>query len=327
MTRQWLRECRLTLGGEQIDVSGMRIQFEVRYATVQHPTFADITIENLSDATIKKVSKEGDPVTLEAGYQEGYGLIFKGTVAFKRTGRSSPTETYLNLQCKSGDKAYRNAVVSKTLAAGHTFNDQLKVAIDAMKQQGIEVGHIATLDNRKFPRAITLYGMAREVLRRVCQANDCSWTIHNGKLQVTKNREGLPGGAIVLNSRTGMIGRPVETFDGIEARCLLNPRINPGSKIQIDEKSIERARLPIEYGNQTPDVYVPGLSADGVYQALAVRHIGDTRANGPWFTEMVCIRGDGVRYSEPSGTNIAAYSDLPVAAGNPPQGSFPTGGQ
>lgn len=299
--RQWLRNWRITMGsssGESLDLSKLRMRFKVSYETMQHPTYIDVTITNVSEQTANKIDKENIPVTLECGYENRLQLIFKGEAAYKRYGRETPTETYLQIIAKSGRKAYNHAHVSKTLAAGHTFKDQVKVATDAMKEHGVELGHIADLDPRKFPRAITLHGMAREVLRRVALANDASWTIHNGKVQMIKNKEGIPGGnVIVINSDTGMIGRPVQTFKGIEVRTLLNPQIGPGSKIKIDEKSIERVSFtPTRAGFQAaqgggltnvPLTMAQPLSSNGEYTVTSVEHTGDTRGQ-EWYTDIVC---------------------------------------
>lgn len=315
--RQWIRNWRIMIGsssGENMDLSKLRMRFKVSYATPQHPTFADITITNVGEQTANKVDKENVPVSLECGYENRLQLIFKGEAVYKRYGRENPTDTYLNVIAKSGDKAYNHAHVSTTLAAGHTFKDQLKVATDAMKEHGVEVGHMAELDSRKFPRAITLFGMARDVLRRVAMANDASWTIHNGKVQMIKNKEGLPGGdVIVISSETGMIGRPVQTFKGIEVRTLLNPQIGPGSKIKIDEKSIERVSFApsqtsfAEAGggtgrplDQAPLTWAQPLSTNGEYTVTSVEHTGDTRGQ-EWYTDIVCY--------DPKTPSVGAFND------------------
>ncbi len=49
-----------------------------------------------------------------------------------------------------------------------------------------------------------------------------------------------PGGAVVLNSDSGLIGMPTQTTDGIFARCLINPSIKRGSQVQINESDIHR---------------------------------------------------------------------------------------
>lgn len=308
MTRQWIRNCRLTLGNssQTIDLSSLRIRFEVQYATVQSPTVADIIITNPSDQTVNLFDKQFRDVTLEAGYDDELSLIFKGQAKYKRAGRETLTDTYLNLICKSGDEAYTKATVSKTLAAGHTFRDQVNVALKSMEAYGVTAGYIADLGSQQMPRAISLFGMAREVLRRVCIATNTSWTIHNGKVNIVRNDGSLPGDVVVLNSRTGMIGRPIQTFEGIEARCLLNPRIGPGTKIKIDERSIEQVKLAPDWSDKETTDYVPPFSADGTYTVAAVRHIGDTRG-GPWYTDMICIRPDAPGYSGlPVATNLAA---------------------
>jgi hypothetical protein len=313
MTRQWLRSCKITVeGGKSLtaqgsgqqsggsssgsrDVSQLRVTFEVTYRTMQAPTRADVTIYNLSDETSQAIFEEGKKVKIEVGYGGELQLIFDGQIQFRRSGRETPVDTYLNLVCKSGDWAYRYAHVAKTLAAGHTFKDQVKVATDAMKKYGIEEGHMAELDSRKFPRAITLFGSAKEVLRRVCLATDSSWTIHNGKIQLVKNSEGMPGDTIVLNSRTGMIGRPVQTLNGIEVRCLMNPKIGPGTKVKIDEKSIQRAKFDADFTNRSDpekDTMIPPLSADGTYDVIAVKHTGDTHGQ-EWYTDSVAFNKQG----------------------------------
>jgi hypothetical protein len=321
--RQWIRNWRITMGsssGQNMDLSQLRMRFKVAYATAQHPTYADITITNPSQETANKVDKEGVPITLECGYENRLQLIFKGTAVYKRYGRESPTDTYLQIIARSGDKAYNHAHVSKTLEKGHTFKDQVKVATDAMKQLGVEVGHMAELDPRKFPRAITLHGMAREVMRRVAMANDASWTIHNGKVQMVKNKDGLPGSVIVISSETGMIGRPVQTFKGIEARMLLNPQIGPGSKVKIDEKSIDRIGFGsfsqgnfalAGEGNRGGDLSTPplgsaqALATNGEYIVSIVEHSGDTRAQ-EWYTDIVCYNPQ----APPTGGSIGADTNL-----------------
>lgn len=122
MAQQWLRYCKLTVagGGDSVDLSQLRIRFQVTQHNLQSPNAADITITNLSDQTVKRIKGEGTEVTLEAGYEENPGLIFKGQIIQKRSGRENPVDTYLNIIAQGGDQAYNHAVVSKTLAAGRS---------------------------------------------------------------------------------------------------------------------------------------------------------------------------------------------------------------
>ncbi|MDE1158442.1 MAG: hypothetical protein PW791_09215 [Neorhizobium sp.] len=294
MSDQWLRHCKLTIegGSSGVDLSELRIRFNVSQHTLQSPNVADITITNPSAQTIQTVKKEGLTVTLEAGYQDNPGLIFKGQIIQKRSGRENPVDTYLNVIAQGGDQAYNHAVVSKTLAAGHTYKDQVNVVYEAMKPFGITLGSIADLGSKKMPRPRVMFGMARDVMRTISMSTGTSWSIQNNELTVTKDNEPNAGSAIVLNSRTGMIGLPTQTLDGIQVRCLLNPKIGPGSKVQIDQSSVQEAKLSADYTAAVSNAMLPSTADDGMYKVLYVTHAGDTR-DVPWYTDMICLRADG----------------------------------
>lgn len=290
MTRQWLRECNLIVGNgaEATNVSALRCRFTVVQATTQTPGHADIWITNLADATANKIQKEYDRVVLQAGYPGNLATIFEGEIVQKRKGRENPTDTYLNILAKEGQKAYSYAVISKTLAAGHTFRDQVDACLEVMKPFGIVAGFIADLGQAKMPRGRAMFGMVREQLRWICASTDTHWRITGNKLEIIKNAEARPGDAVVLNSRTGLIGMPTQTMGGIEARCLLNPQILPGSLIKIDQASIQTQQISLNYGSQAQNANIPPVDADGLYKVIRRQHHGDTRGTD-WYTDIVCL--------------------------------------
>ncbi|WP_066722812.1 MULTISPECIES: hypothetical protein [Hyphomicrobiales] len=295
MTRQWIREFGLSIdtGSETIDVSQLRGRFRVRLAVVQSPNSAEILVTNLSEATAQKIRKEGQKVSLTVGYQGGPSIAFTGNIIQKRVGRENPVDTYLAIVAQDGDIAYNFATVSKTLAAGSTFKDQVDVVLEAMKPHGVTKGYISDLGAKKMPRARTLFGMARDAMRDIAISAGANWTIQDGKLDVVKFGETKPGDVIVLNSQTGMIGRPVQTFEGVIARMLINPRVKPNALIKIDEASIDAAAftpgIPGALGNSN---LAKGIAADGLYKIVVVEHHGDTHGNA-WYTEVICHRADG----------------------------------
>lgn len=301
MARQWLRKCRLTIGNgsDAVIVSGMgdsdgnlleglRVRFSLEQETFQAPEHADITITNLSDATANKIQKEYDRVVLEAGYPDNMATLFEGEIVQKRKGRENPTDTYLAILAKAGQKAYSYGVVNKTLASGHTLRDQVDACLEVMKPYGITAGYIADLGTAKMPRGRALFGMAKDHLRAICQTAGAQWWIHQNKLTIVKNNGYAPGSAIVLNSRTGMIGMPVQTMGGIEVRCLINPEIKPGVRIQIDQSSIQQQALSANYQAEAQNNMVPEISTDGLYKVLYVKTTGDTRGLD-WYMDIICL--------------------------------------
>lgn len=110
----------------------------------------------------------------------------------------------------------------------------------------------------------------------------------NNKLNIVKHGESLPGAVVVLNSDTGMVGMPSQTMGGIEVRCLINPEIKAGSKIKIDEASIQRQALTTNYSAQARQYLIPDIASDGIYKVLGVVMSGDTRGTD-WYQDLICL--------------------------------------
>lgn len=295
MTRQWIREFGLQVEGASgtIDLSNLRGRFKVRYTMIQTPNAAEIIVTNAREETAQLIRKEGQKVTLTAGYRDGHAIIFTGNIIQKRVGRENPVDTYLAIVGQDSDRAYNFATISKTLAAGSTFKDQVDAVLEAMKPYGVTKGFISDLGSQKMPGPRVLFGMARDVMREIATSTGTAWTLENGKLDVVKTNETKPGDVIVLNSQTGMIGRPVQTFDGVIARMLLNTRVKPSTRIKIDEASIDAAAFSADYlGSVGNNQLGSGIAADGLYKVVIVEHHGDTHGNA-WYTEVVCHRADG----------------------------------
>lgn len=301
--RNW--RASFTVGGKALDPSSLRMRFATQQRDTSTPHVLNLFITNPSRTTIEAIREEYKKVEISAGYDQDIGTIFSGEIIQVRSGRENVVDTYVHILATGSERPRNFAVVNKALAAGHTFRDRVDVAAKALQEYGVSVGHIDDLGNKKFPRNFICFGMAKDLLREVCEATGASWHIHNGKLNVLKNQNTLPDGAVVLNSDTGMVGLPEQTLQGVIVRCLLNYRIRPGTKLQINESSIQRAAISPAYAagaqntffrDQSPNEALQsgilGIAADGFYKALLVEHNGDTR--GPnWYTEIVCVKADG----------------------------------
>lgn len=314
---QWIRQAKLTVetntsnssaqNSDVIELSDLRFRFHIQRATIQNPNQADIRIYNLSDNTsndlMNSVSKMdlSSPkriITIQAGYSESsIGVIFRGEIIQARRGRESQTDTYVDILAFDGDFAYTQGYVSLTIAAGSSAKDQIKAVADTLKQFGItyEESEIpSVLANNSFPRAVTYNGMAHNILRKLGLAYGFNWSIQEGKLTIVMHGDSIPGDAVVLNSETGLIGLPEQTAGGIMARCLINPGITPGCKIQIDQKSIQRQRLNLGFTPSAVEenAFRPSVAADGVYNVLSVEYDGDTRGTNWYQTITALIPGE-----------------------------------
>jgi len=292
--RQYLRKSSLVVapaqGGEGLDLSNFKFKFHIRQADLQTPNGAFVRVYNLSPVTISRIENEYTRLVLQVGYVNGeYGVVFDGDLQYKFRGRENATDTYLDLIAADGDLAYNNAFVNTTLADGSTQRQQVDTAVSAMRATGeVNKGYITDLPKEQLPRGKVLFGLARDVMRNVATSAGVTWSIQNRFVQVVRPEAYLPDEAVVLTAATGLIGMPEQSINGINVRCLINPRLKVGGRIKLDNESIQHYNFGISLGAQVTNAFVPNKSNDGLYRVLVIEHHGDTRGN-EWYSELICV--------------------------------------
>jgi hypothetical protein len=292
---QFLRFSQLVVskGGQGLDLSNLRFRFEVRAADTETPNTATVRVFNLAQQTVNSVIQEFDTVTLTAGYQNGnQGIIFQGDIKQFRKGKEKNVDSYLDILAGDGDRAYNNAVINQTFPAG--LDAQQTLATIAA-QAGLPVSQ-ATQDLQLtggiLPRGKVAFGMARTYFRKLANANNCRWSIQNGVVTLIANTGYLPGQAVQINSASGMIGTPEQTDNGITIRCYLNPLIQIGQRVHINNASINQTVLKSHFFPSYTSQYYPAtVTNDGFYRVLVAEHVGDLRSND-WYTELTCLSVD-----------------------------------
>ena len=290
---QWIRKASLIVGDSSnaLDLSDLRFRFVVRQQDTQTPNNADIRVYNVSDATAKQARawQEGGTVVIQAGYGGNFGTIFRGSIIQVRVGKESPVDSYIDITAGDGDLGYTLAKVAKSFAAGSSVKDHIAASLEAMAPYGVTRGWMPDdLPAKPLPRGKVMFGLARDCMETSCRTASADWTIRNGALEVIDKLAYLPGDVVVLTSATGLVGFPEQQIDGVHARALMNPAIVAGRAIQIDNRSVQEYRLPIDVGGTAQWGFVPKLDADGYYRALVVEHRGDTRGH-EWHTEVIGV--------------------------------------
>jgi len=289
-SQQYIRRCNLIVAdakGNGLDLSNLRIVFKVKKTDAQTPNIAEIRVYNLSAETASQIKKEFSSVLLQAGYESNYGTIFAGNIKQVRLGRENGTDSYIDIAAGDGDEAYNFAVVNTTLSSGSTQQDQINSAANSMSGKSVKQGSITGVDSNKLPRGKVMYGMARDYLRQSALATETSWSIQDGKIQFVKLTGILPSQAVLLNSKSGLVGTPEQTNDGITVKCLLNPQLKIAGRVKIDQENIAEAKLPDTSKKDVVNKPV-AIEEDGLYRLLAVEHSGDTRGND-WYSNLVCL--------------------------------------
>ena len=290
MMTQWMRYCSLIVSGKgsALDFSQMRVTFDIKKTQNETPNLAQIKIYNLAPDTENQIINEFTRVTLQAGYQDHYGVIFDGEIVQSKRGRENGTDTFIEISASDGDSAYNNAIVNVTLAAGSSQADHINVA---SKSMGIGTGYTSP-SGQKLPRGKVMYGHAKDVLRTSAQTNNQDWSIQDGQLQILSKVSLLPTQAVVLNSQSGLIGGAEQSTQGVLAKALLNPMLKIGAHVIINEQDVSVAKLKHQKEHQSGDTKdadkLAIIAKDGSYKIIGANFKGDTYGND-WYSEVICI--------------------------------------
>lgn len=321
---QFLRAISLVVYGANLtgfNLSNLRIKFSIKRTTFQSPNIADIRVYNLSPDVAQSILANLNPpkgsvslttpghVSLSAGYQNNFGVIFQGNIKQIILGRESAIDTFVDIIAADGERAYNFATVNATLGGsgtGATPAQQLDAIVNGKggtANNGVTLPETpASFLTTKLVRGKTLYGQGKKYLRTLSQTNGQNWSIQDGQLTFIPNTAYLPGTAVVLTSKTGMIGTPEQTSIGVNIKCLINPFIKMGTVVKIDNASVAKFKIDLSStgapvgkpGSNTEKnsaLIAPDLNADGYYAVFLSQYEGDTRGV-PWYLTLSCSNVD-----------------------------------
>lgn len=290
---QYLRQCTLLVSnkqGQAVDLSNLRIKFSVKRSNAQTPNAADIKVYNLEAETAVSLAntQEFVRVVLQAGYVGNTRIIFQGTIKQVIIGSESATDTFLEIIASDGDLAYNYAIVSTTIAAGATQQQQIDACVTSMSKLGITAGkNTKVAATPRLPRGKVMFGNAKHYLRAAAQTTQSPWSIQDEQIVFVPQAGYLPGQAVILNANTGLIGTPQQTLQGVNCKCLLNPNIQISTRIQLNNNSIQRLAINLSVPGTAENIPKP-LTTDGVYFVLVAEHQGDTRGI-EWYTNLITL--------------------------------------
>lgn len=298
---QFRRRASLTIefAERTLDLSELRFSFRTTQSDFLTPNSATIRVYNLAEQTRLAVESltEFKTVRLSAGYEgeSQFGEIFSGTVKQTRHGRElgkGNVNSFVDILAADGDIALDSGFAMGSKQANETTARQ---QIDALAaDMGVEVGYVMDLPPGALSRGKVQYGLARDILRNLGATHNARASIQKGKLQLVPLGGFIPttvAEVVVLNSKTGMVGIPEVTQDGVKTKALLNPNITVSGVVQINNEDVKDLLLSgnILYVDQRLET-LPGLKpivapGDGYYKVLVCEHVGDTRGND-WYTEI-----------------------------------------
>ena len=291
MYSQYIRKYRVIVvdaQGTALDLSELRCKFVIEKAVDEKPNYSEITIYNLSAATQSSIIANGKKVILEAGYRDGaYGLIFSGEIIQPLARKEDGVTTSLTLICQDGDAFLNDAFTASTISSGATYADLIQIMIKS--GEDVDVGALSPgLSPTSLVRGKVLFGKAADYLNQLSKSNDAQFYVEDGAVNIVKAEDYDSSTAVELNPMTGLIGIPEQTDDGVNATCLLNPRVKLNTLIYINASLVAAKQFA------QGETSYKGPTADGVYRVIKMQIEGDTRGN-EWYMQLEAITQSGAK--------------------------------
>ncbi len=251
-----------------IEITDLRVQFEITKSLGKHPNTCEVTISNLDDRSIVAFQKRPIRVHVEAGYETEGGprLLFVGDVRAGSGTKTIDTDTETKLLLGDGSRAFAEGRINRSYTRGTPVRTLLR---DAARSLGLELPHevdVSPAVQTAIASGEVVSGYASDELSRLLAPFGYTFSIQNGRLQILRDNEVRPG-IFVLSE--GIIGSPdhgVPDKKGRPPRMTvlheLYPEILPGGTIEVISKDIK-----------------------GRFKVIRVKHTGDTEGD-EWESEI-----------------------------------------
>lgn len=258
---QYLRKARVTFagpGGFVVNPGGLaknqlRVTFTVQKGVSSSANTFEIKIYNLNESHRNSIGQELDTVMLEVGYtppdgSNNIGIIAKGKIRDYQHDRDG-ADIITTVSCGDGDKAFRNATISKTIPKGTPLTDVVKDLHKEMEKEGIKKGEWSFPDdfkNGKTKRPYSMCGSCTRELDTLGRGHGFYWNIQNETMEVIPGNGALPG-MILISPKTGMIGTPTITDNGIKVKALIQPDARPNRQMKVDSEVLKMNKKGEKY--------------------------------------------------------------------------------
>ena len=264
--------------------SGLRVGFHVEKRVSSTADTATVRIYNLNrdsrallaQRSIYLPGNRREPIRylqLSAGYRGQQGAIFNGTVVRVSHSRQGPdTVTTIEASAAMAQALSNTVQLSWGSVAGTSVKEIATVRADKAGL-GVPVfrSDAETLAVAKKLNTLAASGSAYGALRNLLESNGLNMTVDVDGLTVTVPGYPLdPFNPLQVHEETGLLGAPSITDLGTEFRTLLNPKLRPGSLVELTSLTLAES--------------TPGLG--NKFTVWSTTITGDTHADD-WYTDAV----------------------------------------
>lgn len=281
-TRRYLRRIRVTVGdvavnGEEVKIENLYVRFRIRSEATSTPAEGTVDIYNLNESNETRIRPRGRRVRIETGYGDSeLSLLFDGEV--RRVERQRVELDRISRIHVSGkgtvpeDEAPPRAIFMKTYIGIVSIRT---IVADGIAALGLQAGPLDLIPEDAFTQEANwgYNGDARRMITFRLEPFGLNWYVENGVVYITRYRQtqdDRPEG-VTISERTGMIGTPTVTDDGIRVRTLLDPRLSLDSRITVESTVLGSAASGDAANLRATEL------AGGTFKVVELTHAGDNR--------------------------------------------------
>lgn len=233
------------LATNAIVIRDQHVRYKIEKSLTDQPNTCEIEIFNLAERTRAEVKVKPALIRIEAGYGKdpvgnpNLSKLFDADLTFAESEHNN-VDWITKISGAEGGRAYANSTVNRSYAAGASYATAIS---ETAKSMGLSMpGNVKDAKElgRQFVSGVTLHGPSRSNMSKLLAPHGMSWSVQNRQLQILKENGVRPDEAIVISSKTGMIGSPIvgapkEPGDpiSIKVKTLIEPALIPGGRIQV----------------------------------------------------------------------------------------------
>lgn len=267
-------------GGDGLEVSGLRVVFQVMKTSTSEPNTATVSVYNLAEASRGRIKAKDQAVVLRAGYVDLVEQVCAGVI--KRVEhRREGVNIVTTMELKDGgqdllEPEFRRSYSGRT-SKQRIINDILST-MPHTSRGSIAASGIGGSTSGKMSFSTT----SKLALDRCAKAWDFEWSIQDGAIQILD-----PTGtvepvelAVVIGPDSGLLGSPSKTGQegrrssgrvrkqqpGAKFQSLLFPSIRPGRYVLLKSEFVA-----------------------GAFKVQSVNHAGDTHGT-EWSSDVEAIQ-------------------------------------
>lgn len=234
------RVARVVVG--TVDVSDLRVTFNVTRSSKKSQNTANIAVYNLSRDRINEIrqAKVGTRVSLQAGYKPPIGTsqIFLGELRTANVERQG-ADLVMSMESGDGDKAIKGARLSKSFVPGTRVSDVLSQLVSSTDLGAGNLIKLVDPSERVQGTGLTVQGSSVESLDKLLKPRGIAFSIQDGIIQASRDGAPISRTIIQVNSDTGLIGSPSRGADGIvKVTVPILPDITIGRVIRVDAEFV-----------------------------------------------------------------------------------------